>query len=148
LQGVVVHTFNSSTWEAEAEAGGFLQSESQDSQDYTEKPCLEKPRKKNKKNKKTTKTNKTTQERDILLLYATNIQDLVESRDSFKLQFLHQCWQLQRMPIRTLDIVQYSIVKQLPNTQNSLGLSKHFKKMLTMFSSMLLTLSLEQSRPM
>jgi hypothetical protein len=32
---VVVHTFNHSTWEAEA--GRF-----QDSQDYTEKPCLEK----------------------------------------------------------------------------------------------------------
>jgi hypothetical protein len=38
-----VHAFNASTWEAEA--GGFLtglQSEFQDSQDYTEKPCLEK----------------------------------------------------------------------------------------------------------
>ena len=47
------HTFNPSTWEADA--GGAqgvrgqpgLQSEFQDSQDcYTEKPCLEKPKKK------------------------------------------------------------------------------------------------------
>jgi hypothetical protein len=45
---VVMHAFNPSTWEAEA--GGFLssrpaclQSEFQDSQDYTEKPCLEPP---------------------------------------------------------------------------------------------------------
>jgi hypothetical protein len=44
---VVVHTFNPST--REAEAGGFLslrqpglQSEFQDSQGYTEKPCHEK----------------------------------------------------------------------------------------------------------
>jgi len=43
---VVAHAFNSNTWEAEA--GGFLsrgqpglQSEFQDSQGYTEKPCLE-----------------------------------------------------------------------------------------------------------
>jgi hypothetical protein len=45
---VVVHTFNPSTWEAEA--GGFLssglQSEFQDSQGYTEKPCLGKRKKK------------------------------------------------------------------------------------------------------
>jgi hypothetical protein len=47
--GLVAHAFNPSTWEAEA--GGFLssrdqpglQSEFQDSQGYTEKPCLEKP---------------------------------------------------------------------------------------------------------
>jgi hypothetical protein len=45
--GVVVHAFNPST--REEEAGGFLssrpawlQSKFQDSQDYTEKPCLEK----------------------------------------------------------------------------------------------------------
>jgi hypothetical protein len=38
----MVHAFNPSTWEAEA--GGFLSSsEFQDSQGYTEKPCLEKP---------------------------------------------------------------------------------------------------------
>jgi hypothetical protein len=50
--GVVVHAFNPSTWEAEA--GGFLslrpawsQSEFQDSQGNTEKPCLKKPKKKN-----------------------------------------------------------------------------------------------------
>jgi hypothetical protein len=43
---VVVHAFNPSTWKTEA--GGFLgrgqpglQSEFQDSQNYTEKPCLE-----------------------------------------------------------------------------------------------------------
>jgi hypothetical protein len=55
--GVVAHAFNPSTWEAEA--GGFLssrpasglQSEFQDSQGYTEKPCLEKPKKKKKKKK-------------------------------------------------------------------------------------------------
>jgi hypothetical protein len=48
--GVVGHAFNPSTWEAEA--GRFLssrpadlQSEFQDSQDYTEKPCLKKPKK-------------------------------------------------------------------------------------------------------
>jgi hypothetical protein len=51
---VVVHAFNPNT--QEAEAGGFLssrqpglQSEFQDSQGYTEKPCLEKPKKKKKK---------------------------------------------------------------------------------------------------
>jgi hypothetical protein len=55
LLGVVVHTFNTSTWEAES--GGFLNSrpawstEFQDSQGYTEKPCLEKPQKKEKKRK-------------------------------------------------------------------------------------------------
>jgi hypothetical protein len=45
-RAVVEHAFNSSTWEAEA--GGFLswrpaglQSEFQDRQAYTEKPCLE-----------------------------------------------------------------------------------------------------------
>jgi hypothetical protein len=53
MPGVVVHTFDPSTWEAEA--GGLLssrpawqpvlQSEFQDSQGYTEKPCLEKPKK-------------------------------------------------------------------------------------------------------
>ena len=44
---MVVYAFNPST--GEAEAGGFLsqpglQSEFQDSQGYTEKPCLEKPK--------------------------------------------------------------------------------------------------------
>jgi hypothetical protein len=53
---VVAHAFNPSTWEAET--GGFLSSKPawstkfQDSQDYTEKPCLEKPRKTKKKKKK------------------------------------------------------------------------------------------------
>jgi hypothetical protein len=50
MPGMVVHAFNPSTWEAEA--GGFLSSrpawstngEFQDSQGYTEKPCLEKPK--------------------------------------------------------------------------------------------------------
>jgi hypothetical protein len=51
--GVVAHSFNPST--GEAEAGGFLSSRSawstkwgefQDSQSYTEKPCLEKKKKK------------------------------------------------------------------------------------------------------
>ena len=49
--GMVVHTFNPSTWKAEAEdfwvqGQPGLQSEFQDSQGYTEKPCLEKPKKK------------------------------------------------------------------------------------------------------
>jgi hypothetical protein len=54
---VVAHAFNPSAWETEA--GGFLssrqpglQSELQDSQGYTEKPCLKKPKKKKKKKKK------------------------------------------------------------------------------------------------
>jgi hypothetical protein len=54
LPGVLVHTFNPSTWEAET--GEFLslcqpglQSEIQDSWGYTEKPCLTKKKKKKKK---------------------------------------------------------------------------------------------------
>jgi FKBP-type peptidyl-prolyl cis-trans isomerase len=84
-QAVVVHTFNPSTWEAEAEAGEFLISrpawstEFQDSQGYKDKPFIKKKKNKkknkkqktknkknqnkqkqtNKKNKKTTKQNKT-----------------------------------------------------------------------------------------
>jgi hypothetical protein len=46
--GVVAHTFNPSTWEAEVGQPG-LQSEFRDSQSYTEKPCLEKPPKEKKK---------------------------------------------------------------------------------------------------
>jgi hypothetical protein len=53
----VAHTFNPSTWEAEA--GDFwvlgqpgLQSEFQDNQGYTEKPCLEKKKQKIEKKKK------------------------------------------------------------------------------------------------
>jgi hypothetical protein len=43
--GVVAHTFNPSTWEAEAGLSSSLvqpglQRELQDSQGYTEKPCL------------------------------------------------------------------------------------------------------------
>jgi hypothetical protein len=60
---VVVHAFNPSTWEAEA--GGSLssrqpglQSEFQDSQGYTEKPCLKKQTKnKKQKQKQTNKKN-------------------------------------------------------------------------------------------
>jgi hypothetical protein len=65
---VVVHTFNPSTWEAEA--GGFLvqgqsglQSEFQDSQGYTEKHCLEKTTAK----QKTKQTNKQTKNNDRIL---------------------------------------------------------------------------------
>jgi hypothetical protein len=53
---VVAHTFNPST--QEAEAGGFLslrpglQSEFQDSQGYTEKPCLEKQKQQTKQKQK------------------------------------------------------------------------------------------------
>jgi hypothetical protein len=61
---VVAHAFNPSTWEAEA--GGFLssrpawsKSEFQDSQGYTEKPCLEKPNQTNLKKKKITEINLT-----------------------------------------------------------------------------------------
>jgi hypothetical protein len=51
---MVVHTFNPSTWEAEA--GEFrgqpgLQSEFQDNQGYTEKPCLKKQKQKQKSHK-------------------------------------------------------------------------------------------------
>jgi hypothetical protein len=61
---VVPHAFNPSTWEAEA--GKFLsssqpvlQNEFQDSQGYTEKLCLKKPKKKKKrKEKKKKETNK------------------------------------------------------------------------------------------
>jgi hypothetical protein len=61
MPGLVAHAFNPSIWEAEA--GGFLssrpasvyKSEFQDSQGYTEKTCLEKP-KKQKQNKTKTKT--------------------------------------------------------------------------------------------
>ena len=58
---MVGHAFNSST--QEAEAGGFLslgqpglQSEFQDSQGYTDKPCLEKQKTKNKKKQQQKKT--------------------------------------------------------------------------------------------
>jgi hypothetical protein len=60
---VVVHAFNPST--REAEAGGFLssrpaglQSEFQDSQGYTEKPCLKKKQKTKNKTKKKKKQEK------------------------------------------------------------------------------------------
>ena len=45
----MAHTFNPSIWEAEA-------SEFQDSQGYTEKPCLEKTKKQTKKQTTKTKT--------------------------------------------------------------------------------------------
>jgi hypothetical protein len=65
-RGVVMHAFNPST--REAEAGGFLsfsgqpglQSEFQDSQGYTEKPCLETPPPKKRYNRMS-KNNKTIQ---------------------------------------------------------------------------------------
>ena len=46
-QAVVTHTFNPSTWEADAGVWGQhgLQSEFQDSQGYTEKSCFKKPKK-------------------------------------------------------------------------------------------------------
>jgi hypothetical protein len=60
---MVTHAFNPSTWEAEA--GRFLsssqpglQSEFQDSQGYTEKPCLKKPNQRKKRERKKTKQNK------------------------------------------------------------------------------------------
>jgi hypothetical protein len=63
-QAAVVHAFNPSTWEAEA--GRFLiqiglQSELQNSQAYTEKPCLKKQKQKqtNKQNKQKNQKNKT-----------------------------------------------------------------------------------------
>jgi hypothetical protein len=62
--GMVTHIFNScnpSTWEAEA--GGFLnsrppglQSEFQESQGYTEKPCLEKKKPNQNNNNKNSAT--------------------------------------------------------------------------------------------
>ena len=64
--GVVAHAFNSST--QEAEAGGFLSSrpawstEFQDSQGYTEKPCLEKKTKTKQTNQTNKKTNKKPQQ--------------------------------------------------------------------------------------
>jgi hypothetical protein len=66
--GVVVHAFNPST--REAEAIRFLSSRPawstfQDSQGYTEKPCLEKSKKKKKKKKKTCMSMKKKNGRDI-----------------------------------------------------------------------------------
>jgi hypothetical protein len=52
MPGVVTHAFNPSTREAEAGGQPCLQSEFQDSQGYTEKPCLKKTKKKRKKEKK------------------------------------------------------------------------------------------------
>ena len=46
------YAFNPSTWEAEAGQPG-LQSEFQDSQGYTEKPCLKKPKQQQQTNKQT-----------------------------------------------------------------------------------------------
>jgi hypothetical protein len=55
---MVAHTFNPSTWEAEAVSGQpGLQSEFQNSQDYTEKPCLEKQNQRNKQKTKPTPPN-------------------------------------------------------------------------------------------
>jgi hypothetical protein len=57
--GVVAHAFNPTTWKAEA--GGVrgqpgLQSEFQDSQGYTEKPYLEKPKTKTQNKNQNNKT--------------------------------------------------------------------------------------------
>jgi hypothetical protein len=68
---VVAHAFNPSTWEVEA--GRFLslrppglQREFQDSQDYTEKPCLEKTNKQtNKQTPNQTNKQKNLNERRI-----------------------------------------------------------------------------------
>jgi hypothetical protein len=60
MPGVVTHAFNPSAWEAEAgrflssKSASGLQSEFQDSQSYTEKPCLEKTKTKANKQKKKT----------------------------------------------------------------------------------------------
>jgi hypothetical protein len=54
---VVAQALNPSTWEAEADFRG-LQGEFQDSQDYTEKPCLEKTKTKTKNQTKTKQTKK------------------------------------------------------------------------------------------
>jgi hypothetical protein len=74
--GVVAHAFNPSTWEAGA--GEFLslrqpglQSEFQDSQGYTEKPCLEKPKKKKKKKRKT-----------VVLQYNSHIIQFIQLKHS------------------------------------------------------------------
>jgi hypothetical protein len=95
--GVVEHTFNPSTWEAEA--GGFLssrpawstewESEFQDSQGYTEKPCLEKPKKKKEK----------VQEPSTNLIFSSMFHDFLidyfihdlETFDSFFLCDAHIC---------------------------------------------------------
>ena len=52
IGAVVAHAFNPSTWEADFRVQGQpgLQSVFQDSQGYTEKPCLKKPKPKKKKN--------------------------------------------------------------------------------------------------
>ena len=57
----MLHTFNPSIWEAEE--GNFwvrgqpgLQREFQDSQGYTEKPCLEKPKNQKQTNKQKSKS--------------------------------------------------------------------------------------------
>jgi hypothetical protein len=65
---VVAHIFNPSTQEAEAGRGQpGLQSEFQDSQGYTKKPCLEKQTNKqtNKRTKTKTKQNKKTMDKPI-----------------------------------------------------------------------------------
>jgi hypothetical protein len=67
-RAVVVYAFNNpSTWEAEAEAGRFLSWRPawfQDSQGYTEKPCLQKQKtKQNKQTKSSWPLKNNTQER-------------------------------------------------------------------------------------
>ena len=77
----MAHTFSPST--QEAEAGGFLsssqpglQSEFQDSQGYTEKPCLKKNKKtqRNKtKQKQTNKQRTTKQQKESFIIAASTI---------------------------------------------------------------------------
>jgi hypothetical protein len=89
---VVVHTFNPSTWKAEAD--GFLCSrtawstvEFKDSQGYTVKPCLEKQKtkqKKNQKNKKKNKTKKQKQTKQQQNLSRINKWDLIKLQNFCK----------------------------------------------------------------
>jgi hypothetical protein len=71
---VVAHAFNPSTWETEAAAWvqgqPGLQREFQDSQSYSEKPCL----KKNNKNNKLTK--------EKLILKSLRLEDLMADRQT------------------------------------------------------------------
>ena len=80
---MVAHAFSPST--REAEAGGFLsrgqsglQSEFQDNQGYTEKPCLETKQNKTKQNK--TKQNKTKQNK--------------QKKDTMCFPRLAHCWRI------------------------------------------------------
>jgi hypothetical protein len=78
---VVVHTFNPST--QEAEAGRFLssrpaglQSEFQDSQGYTEKPCLKKPKNEKTKNKQNNNKNNNKNKSSKIKLFQDKRQNI------------------------------------------------------------------------